>query len=417
MVVEMLPRVRPREAQEFAIANFRLPIANFQRSRTQQIANRQLEISNMNVPLLDLQAQYASVRDGVQQAVERVLASQRFVLGDEVRQLEASIAEYCQTEHAVGCASGSDALLLALMALDVKAGDEVITSPFSFFATASAIVRLGARPVFVDIDPRSYNIDPARVSDAITPRTKVIMPVHIYGQCAPMDLLLDLGRRRGITVVEDAAQAIGATDNDRRAGSMGAMGCFSFYPTKNLGGAGDGGIVTTNDDQIAQRLRRLRTHGGANEYEHEEVGINSRLDELQAAVLNVKFQRLDKWSEERSRKAAVYSQLLNDADLSFPLITPQVRADGRHIFHQYVIRVPGNRDALMEHLKSHGVGTKVYYPIPLHRQQCFSNLGYKEGDYPESESAARDTFALPAYPELTEEQQVYVVETIKSFRP
>jgi dTDP-4-amino-4,6-dideoxygalactose transaminase len=232
-----------------------------------------------------------------------------------------------------------------------------------------------------------------------------------------MDPLLDLGRRRGIRVVEDAAQAIGATDNDRRAGSMGTIGCFSFYPTKNLGGAGDGGIVTTSDDQIAQRLRRLRTHGGANEYEHEEVGINSRLDELQAAVLNVKFQRLDKWSEERSTKAAFYSQLLNDADLSFPLITPRVRPDGRHIFHQYVIRVPGNRDALMEHLKTHGVGSKVYYPIPLHRQQCFSNLGYKEGDYPESESAARDTFALPAYPELTEEQQVYVVETIKSFRP
>ena len=370
----------------------------------------------MNVPLLDLQAQYASVRDGVQQAVERVLASQRFVLGDEVRGLETSIAEYCQTKHAVGCASGSDALLLALMALDVKAGDEVITSPFSFFATAAAITRLGARPVFVDIDSRSYNIDPSRIADAITPRTKVIMPVHIYGQCAHMDPILDIAGRRGITVVEDAAQAIGATDNGRRAGSMGAIGCFSFYPTKNLGGAGDGGIITTSDDQLASRLRRLRTHGGANEYEHEEVGINSRLDELQAAVLRIKFARLDQWSEERSRKAEFYTQLLGDANLSFPLLTPQVRTDGRHIFHQYVIRVPGNRDALMEHLKSRGVGTKVYYPIPLHRQQCFSYLGYKEGDFPESESAARETFALPAYPELTEEQQVYVVDSIKSFR-
>ena len=371
----------------------------------------------MNVPLLDLQSQYASIKDGVQQAVERVLASQRFVLGDEVRQLETSIAEYCQAKYAVGCASGSDALLLALMALDVKAGDEVITTPFSFFATAAAIARLGARPVFVDIDSASYNIDTSRVADAITTRTKVIMPVHIYGQCAQMDPLLDLGKRRGIPVVEDAAQAIGATDNDRPAGSMGLIGCFSFYPTKNLGGAGDGGILTTSDEQVAQRLQRLRTHGGANEYEHEEVGINSRLDELQAAVLRVKFPSLDKWSEERSRKAAFYTQLLNEADLSFPLVTPQVRSDGRHIFHQYVIRVPGNRDALMEHLKTRGVGTKVYYPIPLHEQHCFSYLDYKRGDFPESEAAARETFALPAYPELTEEQQVYVVESIKSFQP
>jgi dTDP-4-amino-4,6-dideoxygalactose transaminase len=370
----------------------------------------------MNVPLLDLQAQYSSIRDGMQQAVERVLASQRFVLGDEVRQLESSIAEYCQTKHAVGCASGSDALLLALMVLDVKAGDEVITTPFSFFATAAAITRLGARPVFVDIDPRSYNIDASRVADAITPRTKVIMPVHLYGQCAQMDPLLEFAGRH-IPVVEDAAQAIGATDNRRPAGSMGLIGCFSFYPTKNLGGAGDGGIITTSDDEVAQRLRRLRTHGGANEYEHEEVGINSRLDELQAAVLRVKFPSLDKWSEERSKKAEFYTRLLNDADLSFPLIAPQVRSDGRHIFHQYVIRVPGNRDALMEHLKTRGVGTKVYYPIPLHEQQCFTYLGYKRGDFPEAEAAARETFALPAYPELTDEQQVYVVESIKSFRP
>ena len=372
---------------------------------------------SMNVPLLDLQSQYASIREGVQQAVERVLASQRFVLGDEVRQLETSIAEYCRAKYAVGCASGSDALLLALMALDVKADDEVITTPFSFFATAAAIARLGARPVFVDIDPRTYNIDASRVADAITPRTKVIMPVHIYGQCAEMDPLLDLGKRRGIPVVEDAAQAIGATDRGRPAGSMGLIGCFSFYPTKNLGGAGDGGILTANDHEVAQRLRRLRTHGGANEYEHQEVGINSRLDELQAAVLNVKFPSLDKWSEERSRKAAFYTQLLSEADLSFPLVPPHVRAEGRHIFHQYVIRVPGNRDALMDHLKTHSVGTKIYYPIPLHEQQCFSYLGYKRGDFPEAEAAARETFALPAYPELTEEQQVYVVESIKSFRP
>jgi dTDP-4-amino-4,6-dideoxygalactose transaminase len=369
----------------------------------------------MNVPLLDLQAQYVSLRDDLQQAVERVMRSQRFVLGDEVRGLETSIAEYCQAKHAIGCASGSDALLLALMALDVKAGDEVITTPFSFFATGACVTRLGARPVFVDIDPHSYNIDPSRVAAAITPRTKVIMPVHIYGQCASMDPLLDLGRRHGIPVVEDAAQAIGATDKGRRAGSMGVIGCFSFYPTKNLGGAGDGGILTTNDDEVAARLRRLRAHGGSTEYEHEEVGINSRLDELQAAVLNVKFPSLDKWSDERARKAEIYTKLLNDADLQFPLVAPQVRPDGRHIFHQYVIRVPGNRDALMEHLKTHGVGSKIYYPIPLHLQKCFEYLGYKKGDLPESEAAAEETFALPCYPELTDEQQVYVVDTIKRF--
>ncbi|HEY0762598.1 MAG TPA: DegT/DnrJ/EryC1/StrS family aminotransferase [Pyrinomonadaceae bacterium] len=370
----------------------------------------------MNVPLLNLQAQYVSLRDDLLQAVERVMSSQRFVLGDEGRGLENSIAEYCQTKHAIGCASGSDALLLALMALDVKAGDEVITTPFSFFATAASIARLGARPVFVDIDPRTYNLDASQVSDRITSRTKAIMPVHIYGQCAEMDPLLDLSRRHGVAVIEDAAQAVGATDKGRPAGSIGLIGCFSFYPTKNLGGAGDGGILTTNDDQIDARLRRLRAHGGFNEYQHEEVGINSRLDELQAAVLRVKFPSLDRWSEERAQKAEVYTRLLNDADLSFPLTTPYVRTDGRHIFHQYVIRVPGNRDALMEHLKTREIGTKVYYPIPLHLQACFNYLGYKEGDFPEAERAAKETVALPVYPELSEDQQVYVVESIKSFK-
>ncbi len=370
----------------------------------------------MNVPLLDLQAQYVSLRDDLHQAVERVMSSQRFVLGDEVRGLEKSIADYCQTKHGVGCASGSDALLLALMALDVKAGDEVITTPFSFFATAACITRLGARPVFVDIDPRSYNIDASQVADAITTRTRAIMPVHLYGQCAAMDPLLDVAKRRGVPIVEDAAQAIGATDNGRPAGSMGLIGCFSFYPTKNLGGAGDGGILTTNDDETAVRLRRLRAHGGANEYEHDEVGINSRLDELQAAVLRVKFPSLDRWSEERAQKAALYSKLLSEADLSFPLVTPHVREDGRHIFHQYVIRVPGNRDALIEHLKARGIGTKVYYPIPLHLQACFNYLGYREGQFQESESAAKETLALPIYPELTNEQQVYVVDSIRGFK-
>jgi dTDP-4-amino-4,6-dideoxygalactose transaminase len=370
----------------------------------------------MNVPLLDLQAQYVALRDSLLQAVVRVLDSQRFVLGEEVRQLETEIARYCETKHAIACASGSDALLLALMALDLKSGDEVITTPFSFFATAAAITRLGARPVFVDIDPQTYNLDPSRVADAITSRTKAIMPVHLYGQCAEMDPLLELSSRRGIPIIEDAAQAIGATDNERRAGSMGLVGCFSFYPTKNLGGAGDGGILTTNDDQVAQRLRRLRAHGGITEYEHSEVGINSRLDELQAAVLRVKLPHLDRWSDERGKKAAIYSQLLADGTVDFMLITPVVRAGNRHIFHQYVVRAPGNRDALQEYLKNRGVGTKVYYPIPLHRQACFEYLGYKEGDFPESEKAARETLALPVYPELTEAQQAYVVEAVRSFQ-
>ena len=371
----------------------------------------------MNVPLVDLQAQYASLKDEVCAALERVLASQRFVLGDEVRRLENSLAEYCETKHAIGCASGSDALLLALMALDTGEGDEVITTPASFFATASAIARLGARPVFVDIDRRTYNIDVSQVADAITAKTKAIIPVHLYGQCAEMDPLLALGERHGIPIIEDAAQAIGATDHGRRAGSMAAIGCFSFYPTKNLGGAGDGGIVTTNDDALAQRLRRLRAHGGMTEYEHVEVGINSRLDELQAAVLNVKLPHLDQWSDARARVAGVYTRLLDEADLSFAVTAPYLRRDCRHIFHQYVIRVPRHRDALMDHLRERGVGTKIYYPIPLHRQECFSYLGYKAGAFPEAESAAAETFALPIYPELTEAQQTYVVESIASFRP
>jgi len=371
----------------------------------------------MNVPLLDLQAQYASLRDDVRASIERVLESQRFVLGDEVRRLESSIAEYCQTNHAVGCASGSDALLLALMALEIKAGDEIVTTPFSFFATASCMARLGARPLFVDIERHTYNIDVSQVADAITSRTKAIMPVHIYGQCADMDPLLALAERYDVPVVEDAAQAIGATDRGRRAGSMGALGCFSFYPTKNLGGAGDGGIVTTNTDELAQRLRRLRTHGGITEYQHTEVGINSRLDELQAAVLNVKLAHLDHWSDERAQRAAVYTKLLAEAKLNFEITTPFVRPGCRHIFHQYVIRVPKHRDALMEHLQKCGVGTKVYYPIPLHRQECFSYLGYKEGAFPEAERAAAETFALPVFPELSEAQQRYVVDSVKSFKP
>ena len=370
----------------------------------------------MKVPLLDLQGQYQGLREELLAAVTRVMDSQRFVLGEEGRALEREIAKYTRTRFAIGCASGSDALLLALMALDVKAGDEVITSPFTFFATASAITRLGARPVFVDIDPLTYNLDPDAVAQAITERTKVIMPVHLYGQCADMDALMEVSNRHQIPIVEDAAQAIGAEDAGRRAGSMGAIGCFSFYPTKNLGGAGDGGILTTNDPALAERLRILRVHGGALEYRHSEVGINSRLDELQAAVLRVKLTRLDDWSNRRRENAMKYDDLLQEQAPSFTVVTPFVREEARHIFHQYVLRVPGHRDELVKHFADNGVGTGIYYPIPLHLQECFAFLGYCEGELPEAERAARETVALPIYPELSEAQQRHVIDTLVSFR-
>ncbi len=369
----------------------------------------------MKVPLIDLQAQYASVRETVRQAVDRVFESQQFVMGPEVAALEKEVAAYCQTSEAIGCASGSDALLLSLMALNVGPGDEVITTPFSFFATGSAIARLGARPVFVDIDPLTYNLDVERVSNAITARTRVVIPVHLYGQCAEMDQLLSLGKAKGLAILEDAAQAIGAEDRGRRAGSMGIAGCFSFYPTKNLGAAGDAGLITTSDPDFAARVRRLRVHGGLTEYQHVEVGINSRIDAIQAVVLRAKLPHLDGWSNARAQKAQTYSHLLEGAKLKFRLDPPFIKAGGRHIFHQYVVRVPDHRDALMEHLREREIGTKVYYPIPLHMQECFAYLGYKEGAFPEAEKAARETFALPLFPELTLEQQEYVVNAIKDF--
>ena len=374
-------------------------------------------IEFMKVPLLDLQVQYVSLQHNVRAAIARVFDSQQFVLGPEVAALEKELAVYCGATEAVGCASGSDALLLALMALDIGPGYEVITTPFTFFATGSAITRLGARPVFVDIDPVTYNIDASRIDAAITSLTKAIMPVHLYGQCADMDAVLSVARDKNVPVIEDAAQAIGAEDKRRRAGSMGLAGCFSFYPTKNLGGAGDGGLVTTSNGDFASRLKRLRTHGGLTEYEHEEVGVNSRLDALQAAVLRVKLPHLDEWSNMRAQRAAIYSELLEQADLGFDLKTPVVRPNNRHIFHQYVVRVPQQRDALSDHLKSHDIGTKVYYPIPLHLQQCFAFLGYKPGDFPEAERAAVETMALPMFPEITDAQQEYVVKTIQSFKP
>ena len=385
------------------------------------------------VPLLDLQAQYETIRDDVRSAIDRVFDSQHFVLGAEVQALEEEIARYSQTKFAIGCASGSDALLLALMSCDVGAGDEVITTPFSFFATAGAIARLGAQPVFVDIDERTFNLDPSLVAAAITERTRAIVPVHLYGQCAEMDPLIELSRlgcRRTadkdvgapidagapIPIIEDAAQAIGAEDRRRRAGSMGTIGCFSFYPSKNLGGAGDGGMLATNDLDHARRLHMLRVHGEETKYHHQVIGINSRLDALQAAVLRAKLPHLEEWTTGRQRKAQQYELMFLDAGLNEQVEVPYVRSNARHIFHQFVIRVrDGRRDALRAHLRDRGVGTDVYYPVPLHLQECFAYLGYKEGDFPIAEAAAKETLALPVYPELTEEQQDYVVEAIANF--
>jgi dTDP-4-amino-4,6-dideoxygalactose transaminase len=371
----------------------------------------------MQVPLLDLKQQHLNLRDELRAALTRVIDSQQFVLGEDVRLLESELARYTRARHAVGCGSGSDALLLALLALDVREGGEVVTTPFTFFATAGAVVRAGARPVFVDIEPRTYNIDPAKVGEAFTERTRAVIPVHLYGQMAEMDAILSAARSRGVRVVEDAAQAIGAEDaGGRSAGAVGDAGCFSFYPTKNLGAAGEAGLVTTNDAGLAERLRRLRVHGGATEYHHDEVGFNSRLDTFQAAVLRVKLPHLDNWSGARRERAEVYTRLIGEAGLDGFVTPPFVAEGARHIFHQYVVRVAAaRRDALLEHLKANGVGTKVYYPVPLHLQPCFADLGYKEGDFPEAERAARETLALPMFPELTRAQQEYVVETLRRF--
>ena len=371
----------------------------------------------MKVPLIDLKAQYVSVREKLRPAIDRVFETQQFVMGPEVAALEAEVAEYCHTTEAIGCASGSDSLLLALMALNIGPADEVITTPFTFFATGSAIARLGARPVFVDIDPHTYNINPDDISAAINSRTRAVIPVHLYGQCADMQQILRVCESKDLVVVEDAAQAIGAEDRGLRAGSIGLAGCFSFYPTKNLGAAGDAGIITTSDSDFAARVRRLRVHGGLTEYEHVEVGINSRLDAIQAAVLRAKLPYLDEWSSARAQRAEIYSHLLARAKLNVELITPLVRPGQRHIFHQYVIRVPKHRDTLMQHLKARDITTKVYYPIPLHLQECFGYLGYKKGDFPVTEQAAAETLALPLFPELTQEQQQYVVDAIEDFKP
>jgi dTDP-4-amino-4,6-dideoxygalactose transaminase len=367
----------------------------------------------MQVPLLDLKAQHRAIGAEVMAAVECVFTSQSFILGGEVERFEQAAAGYCRAKHAVGCASGSDALLLALMALGVGEGDEVIVPPFTFFATASAVTRLGAVPVYVDISPADFNLNVELIERKITPRTKAVMPVHLFGQCAEMDAVLEIADRRRLFVIEDAAQAIGAEHRGRRAGTMGEVGCFSFFPTKNLGGAGDGGLLTTDDDELAERLRVLRVHGMQPRYYHRLVGINSRLDALQAAVLGVKLKHLESWTEARRRNAARYDALFAEAGLE-EVVTPAARLGLRHVYHQYTVRCR-RRDELKEHLTRRGVGSEIYYPVPLHLQECFAGMGYRAGDLPEAERAAREVLSLPIYPELTEEMQRYVVDTVAEF--
>jgi len=365
----------------------------------------------MNVPLLDLKAQYAVIKPEVDAAIAEVLESQQFILGPKVEQCEKAIAAYSGCTHAIGVSSGSDALLACLMAENIGTGDEVITTPYSFFATAGAIARLGATPVFVDIDPLTYNLDVSQVAPKITARTRAIIPVHLYGQMADMDAVMAIAQEHGLVVIEDAAQAIGAEYKGHRAGSIGHHGCFSFFPSKNLGGAGDGGMVVTNDAQRAERLRCLRGHGAKPKYYHKIVGGNFRLDAIQAAVVSAKLPHLDDWTAARQLNAKRYDRLFSEA--AVPIGVPVVQA-GRHIFNQYVIRVSG-RDELQAHLKKNGVGTEVYYPVPLHLQECFAYLGYKPGAFPESERAAKETLALPIQPELSEAQARYVVECISEF--
>lgn len=365
------------------------------------------------VPFIDLVAQYQTIADEVTFAVNKVFSEQRFILGDEVLSLESEVATYCDAREAIGCASGTDALLLALMALDIGKGDEVITTPYSFFATAGSIVRAGAKPVFVDIDPATMNLDPQAVEAAITPQTKAILPVHLFGQCADMDALWHIATHHELSIIEDACQAIGAEYQGRRTGVLGRIACFSFFPTKNLGGAGDGGMLTTDEPEIAKRLRRLRVHGESTQYHHMEVGLNSRLDALQAAVLRVKLRHLEDWTMARQRNAARYADLFADFGLLDVIELPTISDQGRHVFNQFVVRVrDGLRDRILNFLREFKIGCMVYYPKPLHLQPCFSELGYQPGSLPASEIAAADSLALPIFSELTAAQQETVVRGI-----
>ena len=378
-------------------------------------------MTKTKVPFFDLTSQFQSIEGEIRTALDGVFKTQQFILGPQVEDLERVIAEYCKTRYAIGVASGSDALLLSLMALGIGPGDEVILPPFTFFATAGVVSRVGANPVFVDIDPKTYNIDPSKIEAEVTSRTKAIMPVHLFGQCADMEPLLQIAKEKQLYVIEDAAQALGAEyrppryPEGRRAGQMGDLGCFSFYPTKNLGAFGDAGMVVTDHPQLAERVRILRVHGNQPKYFHKWIGANSRLDTIQAAILLVKFRHLERWTIERQKRAARYQSLFQDLLASVPgLGLPKIQYENRHIFNQYVIRVP-ERNRLKEFLLKEGIGTDIYYPLPLHLQECYAFLKHRQGDFPISERASEEALALPIYPELTEEQQGRVVDQIKAF--
>jgi dTDP-4-amino-4,6-dideoxygalactose transaminase len=368
----------------------------------------------MNVPLLDLKAQYQTIRSEMDAAVANVFESQYFILGPGVKACEESLAAYCRCPHAIGVSSGTDALLLALMAEGIGPGDEVITSPYTFFATAGSVARLGARPVFVDIAPATFNIDVTKIEAAITPKTRAIIPVHLYGQMADMDPIMAIAKRHHLAVIEDACQSIGAEYKGRRAGSIGTYGCFSFFPSKNLGGAGDGGAITCLDKDIAAKLTVLRVHGMEPKYFHHLLGGNFRLDALQAAVVSVKLNHLDQWTQKRQDNAARYDRLFSAAKLDAAGIRRPATVMSRHVFNQYVIRTP-RRDELRAFLQTRDIGVEVYYPLPLHLQECFAYLGHKKGDFPESERAALETLALPIYPELSDAQADWVAKSIKDF--
>ena len=372
--------------------------------------------ATIKVPLLDLKAQYAGIREDVLAAITRVCDSQRFIMGPEVDALERELAAMLRVRHAIGVSSGTDALLAALMALKIGPGDEVVTSPYSFFATAGSIARLGARPVFVDIDPATFNLDVSSMMDAAcTPATKAIIPVHLYGLMVDMPPLMEVARRRTLPVVEDAAQAIGAHRDGYSAGAVGDIGCFSFFPTKNLGAFGDAGLITTNDDRLGHALRLIRLHGSEPKYFHKEIGGNFRIDALQAAVLRVKAPHLAGWTEGRRRNARRYRELITAAGLTEHVTVPVEPAGAFHIYHQFVVRAGSRRDALRAHLLSRGVETEIYYPVPLHLQECFAPLGYRNGAFPHAEAAARETLALPIYSELTDPQISHVVGAMAEF--
>jgi dTDP-4-amino-4,6-dideoxygalactose transaminase len=371
------------------------------------------------IPLLDLRAQYASIKPEIDAAMQDVMSGQQFILGEKVGELERRIAAYSGAAHAVGVSSGTDALLVSLMALEIGPGDEVITPAFTFFASASTVRRVGARPVFVDIDPVTFNLDPAAVADAAGERTRAIIPVHLFGQCAEMPAVMEIAHRHDLGVIEDAAQAIGARcrwpdGGEQVAGAMGTLGVLSFFPSKNLGGIGDGGMVLGRDAELMDKIRALRMHGEVKRYYHRWIGGNFRLDTLQAAALLVKLRHLDRWTEARRRNADLYRALFAEARLSDDPVRLPAETQPRHVYHQFVIRVP-RRGELMEHLRSHDIGCAIYYPLPLHRQECFADLGYRRGQFPWAESAADEVLALPIYPELSDEDQARVVQTIGEF--